>query len=280
MTTALPINRVVRDDVHHLLGTLGDAVIDLAVADPAYGLRKGEWDAAPDYAPRWIGESLRVLRPGGSCYVFGRPEVVAAHWGVFPSPKRLIFWQVSNRVVPSAKTWQPTTEAIVMCWRGAVPYFDASGIREPYGPDFQRHRGHRRPPTPGRFGRRVTRYSDAEGALPRDVLRGPGLSGQIGARESLGHPAQKPLWLMERLIKASCPPGGLVLDLFAGVATTSVAAHRLGRRWIAVENDAGYCRMAIKRLRAEGASVSTTTGPGASGYECGSTCSNRIFLPY
>jgi len=88
------------------------------------------------------------------------------------------------------------------------------------------------------------------------------LSGKVGARESLGHPCQKPEWLMERLIRASCPPGGLCLDLFAGTATASVAAHRLGRRWIAVENDAHWCQVALDRLRAAGAEASIVEPPG------------------
>lgn len=280
MTSALPFNCVVHDDVNRLLRALADAVVDLVIADPAYGMSKAEWDVTPDYDSSWIMECLRLLRPKGTLYIFGRPEVVAAHWDAFPSPKRLIFWQVSNRVVPSAKTWQPTTEAIVMCWRGRSPYFDANSVREPYGPDFERHRGRRRPPTPGRFGNRASRYGDADGAFPRDVLRGPGLSGQIGARESLGHPAQKPLWLLERLVKASCPPGGLVLDLYAGTATASVAAHRLGRRWIAVENDARWCSLAARRLGDAGAEATTLVGPDAPERPLGSTCEIGADLPY
>ncbi len=46
---------------------------------------------------------------------------------------------------------------------------------------------------------------------------------------------QKPEELLERIIKASCPEGGLVLDFFCGSGTTISAAHKLGRKWIGIE---------------------------------------------
>ena len=56
------------------------------------------------------------------------------------------------------------------------------------------------------------------------------------AAERLGYPTQKPLPLLERIITASCPPAGLVLDCFLGSGTTAEAAERLGRRWIGIDN--------------------------------------------
>jgi site-specific DNA-methyltransferase (adenine-specific) len=257
-----PTSAIIRGDVHQTLWTLPTDFADLICADPGYGLgTKGDWDLEPQYDGAWIREALRVLKPDGSLYIFGRPEIIAAHWPAFPGPKRLLTWAVSNRVSPRCRTWQPTTESIVLITKGQNPYFDRDAVREPYGPDFERHRGRRRPATPGRFGNQASTYSDAAGALPRDVIRGPGLSGKVGARESLGHPCQKPLWLLERLIKASCPPGGLVLDLYAGTSTASLAAHKLGRGWIAVESDARWCEVSATRLRAAGAEDATIVVP-------------------
>lgn len=55
------------------------------------------------------------------------------------------------------------------------------------------------------------------------------------AKERMGYDTQKPLGLMRRIIETSCPPDGLVLDPFCGCATTLVAAHQLGRRWIGID---------------------------------------------
>jgi site-specific DNA-methyltransferase (adenine-specific) len=52
------------------------------------------------------------------------------------------------------------------------------------------------------------------------------------ARERLGFPTQKPVALLERIIRASCPEGGVVLDPFCGCGTSIAAAQKLGRPWI------------------------------------------------
>jgi adenine-specific DNA-methyltransferase len=68
------------------------------------------------------------------------------------------------------------------------------------------------------------------------------------AVERLGYPTQKPVALLERIIAASCPPSGLVLDCFAGSGTTAEAAERLGRRWIGIDNGKYAIHLARKRL--------------------------------
>lgn len=64
-----------------------------------------------------------------------------------------------------------------------------------------------------------------------------------------GHPTPKPVWLMRTLIEASVPQGGMVLDCFAGSASTGVACVQTGRRFVGVELDEGYFRVAEKRIR-------------------------------
>jgi len=66
--------------------------------------------------------------------------------------------------------------------------------------------------------------------------------------ERLGYPTQKPIALLERIIRASCPPGGLVLDCFMGSGTTCEAAERLGRNWIGIDNGKYAVHLARKRL--------------------------------
>lgn len=55
------------------------------------------------------------------------------------------------------------------------------------------------------------------------------------AAERLGYPTQKPLALLERIVRSSSPPGGLVLDPFCGCGTAVEAAERLGRRWCGID---------------------------------------------
>jgi site-specific DNA-methyltransferase (adenine-specific) len=69
------------------------------------------------------------------------------------------------------------------------------------------------------------------------------------AIESLGYPTQKPLPLLERIIKASSNENDIVLDAFCGCGTALVAAQNLNRQWIGIDISPTACRVMAKRLR-------------------------------
>lgn len=71
------------------------------------------------------------------------------------------------------------------------------------------------------------------------------------SKERLGYPTQKPLALLERIIKASSDPDDIVLDAFCGCGTALVAAERLERRWIGIDSSPTACRVMAKRLNDE-----------------------------
>ena len=64
------------------------------------------------------------------------------------------------------------------------------------------------------------------------------------------HPTQKPEALLYRVLLASTKPGDVVLDPFFGTGTTGAVAKRLGRRWIGIEREEGYCAAAEARIEA------------------------------
>ena len=72
------------------------------------------------------------------------------------------------------------------------------------------------------------------------------------AKERAGYPTQKPLALYERIIRASSNEGDMVLDPFAGCATTCVAAERLGRQWVGIDIWEKAHEVVIERLKGEG----------------------------
>lgn len=69
-------------------------------------------------------------------------------------------------------------------------------------------------------------------------------------KEKLGYPTQKPIGILRRIVRASCPPGGLVLDFFAGSGTTGAAALESGRRFLMVDESPEA--IATMRRRFEG----------------------------
>ena len=97
---------------------------------------------------------------------------------------------------------------------------------------------------------KVYKYYEEEKIVPSDVWDISHL--QQRDPERTGYPTQKPLALLERIIKASCPEGGVVLDPFCGCATTCVASQRLKRKWIGIDIEDKAVDLLIERLEQDG----------------------------
>jgi site-specific DNA-methyltransferase (adenine-specific) len=106
----------------------------------------------------------------------------------------------------------------------------------------------------------VFNYKDMrEGNFPADFLKNPGkqmrsvwsVTTPAKSEKIFGkHPTQKPLTLLDRVILSSSNPGDLVLDPFAGSATTGVSALRHGRRFVGIDSNEDYLNnLAIPRLK-------------------------------
>ena len=81
----------------------------------------------------------------------------------------------------------------------------------------------------------LKRYLNASPGRPlQDIIVDINQLGST-AKERTGYPTQKPLALLERIIKASSNPGDIVFDPFCGCATTLVAADRLQRSWVGID---------------------------------------------
>ena len=74
---------------------------------------------------------------------------------------------------------------------------------------------------------------------------------QAHSKERIGYPTQKPLALLERIIKASSNEGDIVLDPFCGCATACVASERLGRQWVGIDISSKAAELVQVRLRQE-----------------------------
>lgn len=85
-----------------------------------------------------------------------------------------------------------------------------------------------------------------KGKTPDEVIVMPSLNAM--AKERTGYPTQKPLALLDRIIRASSNEGDVVLDPFCGCATTLVAADRLGRQWAGIDLSAKAAELVVQRL--------------------------------
>jgi DNA modification methylase len=128
------------------------------------------------------------------------------------------------------------------------PYKGFDEARQPYSPAtlarYQRRWGRRGGVVKGKESEpHRDREAHPDGALPGSVF-----VSSVGAEKGIRHPTPMALDLALHLIRLSCPPGGLVLDPFAGSGTTGVAARLLGRRAVLIELDVEHCEEAAFRL--------------------------------
>ena len=174
--------------------------------EPGYG---DDW--RKDELGAWESENLSGGRAGG-------PEAYLPFKGVLPPPGRAWAPPVRTKFPLEAQSKLPdnyeTLNQLEKC-----EALDAAGLI--YWPKNGRPR--------------YKKYlSTLKGRYVSDLIADtPPV--HSNSKERTGYPTQKPLALYERLIKASSNPGDIVLDPFAGCATTCVAAERLGRQWIGID---------------------------------------------
>ena len=99
----------------------------------------------------------------------------------------------------------------------------------------------------------IKRYAEADqGNLPQSLIMEPiGFTNYSRSKERVGYPTQKPLALLDRIIKASSNPGDMVLDPFCGCATACVAAERLDRKWVGIDISEKAAELVQVRIRQE-----------------------------
>lgn len=219
-----------------IVSAMPDGSVDAIIADPPYEQTSLSWDK---WVSGWPDAFARVLKPTGSMWVFGTMRMFMERRDEFAGwhMAQDIVWEKHNGSGFQADRFRRVHESAVQfyrgdwssVWKGKVVTMDAKArvVRKKAG--RQQHLG--------ALVQDVTYVSEDGG--PR-IMRSV-----IYARSQHGHaihPTQKPEAIIEPLILNACPPGGVVLDPFAGSGTTGIVADRLGRSAILIEVDPGYFR--------------------------------------
>ena len=187
-------------------------------------------------------EMRRVLKESGSIYLHCDPT--ASHYlkqlmdAVFGKDnfRNEIIW-CYQRWTGATRHFQRMHDNILMFARSRDSVFHQ--LFEPHSPKGRkRHKGKTR----------VTKIM-ADGALNQEYVSTGGM--KANAHERVGYPTQKPLALLERIVKASSNEGDIVLDPFAGCATACVAAEKLGRQWIGIDLSPIAYKLVQERLARE-----------------------------
>jgi site-specific DNA-methyltransferase (adenine-specific) len=237
--------RLFQGDCTTILAALPAESVDVIFADPPYFLSnggstcragkrtsvdKGAWDKSqgPDdnhaFNHKWLAACNRVLRPNGTIWVSGTSHVIysvgyAMQQQGFKQLNEIVWEKPNPPPNLSCRYFTHSTETILWAARNrkSKHHFNYDKMRELNG---------------GKQMKSVWR------------LTAPGKTEKTHGR----HPTQKPVSLLERLLMASCPQGGVVLDPFNGSGTTGVAAVQLGHSYIGVDLETEYLELTQARL--------------------------------
>lgn len=218
----------------HLEGLRADAVI----TDPPYGETSLAWDVWPT---GWLADAARI---SDALWCFGSFRMFHDHAAEFAATWKLsqdLVWEKHNGSGFHADRFKRVHELPTFWYRG-----DWSGIRHetPTTADATPRTVRRktRPTHTGHIEASAYRSEDGGPRLMRSVI-------QVRSEHGRAiHPTQKPVGIVTPLIEYSVPRGGLVVDPFAGSATTAIAARQIGRRCIAFEGREDYAHKAAARL--------------------------------
>jgi modification methylase len=246
------LDRVLEGDCAEIMQALPEASADLVFADPPYNLMlEGElrrpdnskvdavddgWDqigSFEDYdrfTRAWLTAARRVLKPSGSLWVIGSYHNI---FRVGTILQDLGFW-ILNDVV----------------WRKTNPMPNFRGKRFTNAHETLIWATRDRKQKSYTFNYEAMKAMNDELQMRSDWTI-PICSGGERIKDEAGtkaHSTQKPEALLHRVIVSSSKPGDVILDPFFGSGTTGAVARRLGRKFIGIERDARYAKVARARI--------------------------------
>lgn len=220
--------------------------IDMVFADLPYGVTANKWDSVIPFEPLWR-ELLRVGKKN-CAYVFTATQPFATAL-ICSQPKLfrydLVWCKTAATGYANAK-YRPMAaheQILIFSYATANPM---SALRMTYNPQktqgkpYIRHCDTRSSNYGTQLDSRNPRLNASGDRHPRSYVTLP--SGRMG------HPTQKPVALLEWLIKTYSNPGDTILDPVMGSGTSGVACLNTGRNFIGIEKDPHYFRTAIKRI--------------------------------
>lgn len=228
---------LLRDDCFKSLKQIPDNSIDLILTDPPYNIAKystgnlkfdwrseinndlAEWDLNPLNPADLINEFKRILSPKGNIFIFCSYNIIGEYHKIF-DPEfdtfQFMVWHKTNPVPNFRKSsFLNSCELIVSCW----------------------NKGHT-----WNFTNQRDMHNFIESAI---------CMGKERVKDENGknvHPTQKPIKVLEKIIKIGSNENDIVLDCFSGVGSTGVAARKNNRRYIGIEIDPLYYEISRKRI--------------------------------
>lgn len=256
-TKGLGTNKVYHGDCFDLIHQLDEKSVDLIICDGPYGVTNNEWDRInniQDFNLGIIKSFSRVLKNGGALYLFGKHDCIDfIDYRPYLDLMTKIVWYQPSRLAQGRINYTNNYDIIAYFSKGKPKTFDLNAIRIPQLVELEHRKRCENVPSVmnGKFHK--TKFNP-DGKNPGDVWGDikqlTYKSKELLSRDFL-NTIQKPIKLMERIIKASSQKGDLILDPFAGVGTALVAAKRLKRNFMGFELNANFVNVINERLEKE-----------------------------
>jgi site-specific DNA-methyltransferase (adenine-specific) len=243
-------NKIFNEDCLIGIKKIPDNSLDLIVADPPYCLGK-DYENDSDkldsgeylkWTYQWIDLIIPKLKDTGSLYIFLSWQYSPEIFSYIKTKMLMVNEIIWDRRVPSmggsTRKFSSVHDNIgFFVKKDKKYYFDIDSIRIPYDEETKKAR------TRSIF---VGKKWLEVGYNPKDIWSVSRIHAQAPERQN--HPTQKPLEIIERIIKASCPVDGVVLDPFMGTGTTAIAAINTKRNYVGFEINKNYCELINKRI--------------------------------
>jgi site-specific DNA-methyltransferase (adenine-specific) len=241
------VDKVIEGDAIEVMREIPDNSVDMTFADPPFNLGKRynnyhdkkRIEEYLEWCRLWLKEMVRITKPTGSIFVHHIPKWLTYFAGFLNEIAYFRHWIVWDAMSsPLGKTLLPSHYGIL--WytkeKRGFKFYD---IRSAHprcrncGIVLQDYGGKKNKMHP-------------YGPLISDVWKDIHRIKHKKRRDE--HPCQLPIPLLERLILMTTDEGDIVLDPFVGTGTTAIAAKRLGRKYIAIDIDSKYVKIAIEKL--------------------------------
>ena len=219
--------------------------VDAIITDPPYGTTACKWDSVIPFDKMW--EQLnRVIKPNGAIVLFGsEPFSSALRMSNIKNYKYDWIWEKSKATGYLNSKKRPLVKhELIHVFYKKQPTYNPQGLIEKEKPTISKgSRGRKGEGSSGDVYRRATRDAiQTHSNYPLSIQRF-----QVDMKAEF-HPTQKPVALMEYLIKTYTNEGETVLDFTMGSGTTGVACKNLNRSFIGIEMDDKYFEIAKERI--------------------------------
>lgn len=242
-------------DCLEILKKIPDNSVQLICIDPPYNLELENWDIYENYilwADTWLKEAYRVLNPNGSMVVFGGIQFRDAksgdlieiihhlrHHSKFKLINTII-WHYKNGM-SAHRFFANRHEEAIWLVKGNDYYFDLDSVRVKYSDEELKS---------ALKDKRLNPENTVKGKNPTNVWEIGRLNGN--SKERVGHPTQKPVEIIRRIVRALSYPDSVVLDFFCGSGTTGRVCIEEKRNCIMCDSDEKtkeYFKLHIQKMR-------------------------------